>query len=243
MALQMKNLLFNMMVWQNTAHSFGGDWTDGKRITVNSEAYAKGLDIYKFIVDKKATPADSNTYEYGEANTAFGSGDVAFILQWNTAYDEINDAAKYAQVAGNFDVAPPPKGSKSRGTHVHTLGLGINKASVHKADAAKFLQWMIQPDNMRFYIQNGGHTPMKTEHMRSITKSDIQKLAEYAGWYGFVMQGATSANALKIYELQAAEFTAYWSGKKTSAEALKVVESGMAELLKWRRVAKRFVPC
>jgi multiple sugar transport system substrate-binding protein len=46
------------------------------------------------------------------------------------------------------------------------------------------------------------------------------------------MQGATSANALKIYELQAAEFTAYWSGKKTSAEALKVVESGMAELLK-----------
>jgi hypothetical protein len=38
------------------------------------------------------------------------------------------------------------------------------------------------------------------------------------------MQGGTSANALKIHELQASEFTAYWSGKKSSADALKAVE-------------------
>jgi len=231
-ALQMKNLLFNVMVWQSTAHSNGGDWTDGKKITVNSEAFAKGLDVYKFIADKGATPPDSSSYEYAQTNTAFGTGAVAFILQWNAAYDEIGNAEKYAQVAGKFDVAPPPKGSKSRGTHVHTLGLGINKASANKADVHKFLQWMTTADTMLFYIQSGGLTPMKTEQMRTVTKPDIQKLAEYAGWYGFVMNGGTSANALKIYELQAAEFSAFWSGKKTSAQALKAVEEQMAGLLK-----------
>jgi multiple sugar transport system substrate-binding protein len=231
-ALQMKNLLFNVMVWQNTAHSFGGDWRDGNKITVNSEPFVKGLEVYKFILDKAPTPPDSDTFEYAQTNAAFGSGTVAFILQWNAAYDELNNPSKNAQVAGKFDVAPPPKGSKSRGTHVHTLGLGINKASGNKVDAVKFLKWLSTPETMRYYIQSGGLTPMKTEHMRGIARPEIQKLAEYAGWYGFVMQGATSANALKIYELQADEFTAFWAGKKSSSDALKAVEVRMADWLK-----------
>ena len=230
-ALQMKNILFNMMLWQNTAHSLGGDWRHGTQVSVNSDAYRKGLQIYRFITDNHATPPDSLNYEYPQANAAFAASEVAFLLQWNAAFDTLNDAST-SKVAGRFDVAPPPRGSVSRGTYVHTLGFGINKASANKVDAIRFLTWMGAPDSMRFYIEKGGHTPLKTEYMRGVTKPDLLKMAEYAGWYGFLMNGGTSANALKVYEVQAAEFTAYWAGKQSAEQALTKVQAAMEDLLK-----------
>jgi multiple sugar transport system substrate-binding protein len=58
------------------------------------------------------------------------------------------------------------------------------------------------------------------------------KVGQFAGNYGFVMNGGTSAKALQIYELQAKEFTAYWSGAKSLDDALAATSTGMAELLK-----------
>lgn len=231
-ALQLKNLLFNIMVWQSAAYSNGGNWRNGKAVTVNSPGFTKGLEIYKFLVDKGATPPDSGSYEYTQANDAFSSGSVAFMLQWNAAYEDLNNPAKSPKVAGKIDIAPPPKGSKTRGTHVHTLGFGINKASANKSDVNKFLKWMTQAESLQEYIRSGGLTPMKTDYMRAFSRPDIRKMAEFAGWYGFVMDGGTSAQALKIYELQAAEFTAYWAGQKSAADALKATETQMTGLLK-----------
>ncbi len=52
--LQMKNLLFNIMVWQSTARSNGGDWMDASgKITVDSEAYRKGSNSTR----RSTTPA------------------------------------------------------------------------------------------------------------------------------------------------------------------------------------------
>ena len=46
------------------------------------------------------------------------------------------------------------------------------------------------------------------------------------------MNGATSANALSVYELQAKEFTGYWSGQEDLDTALENTAAGMEELLK-----------
>ena len=46
------------------------------------------------------------------------------------------------------------------------------------------------------------------------------------------MNGGTSAKTLQIYELQAKEFTAYWSGEKSLDDALAATAAGMTELLK-----------
>ena len=51
-------------------------------------------------------------------------------------------------------------------------------------------------------------------------RPDLVKLGEFAGQYGFVMNGGTSANALSVYELQAKEFTGYWSGEQSLDDAL-----------------------
>ena len=88
--LQMKNLLFNMMVLHSLPRSYGGDWMDADgKITVDSDAYRKGLELYKRLYDAGVTPEDSLSYEYAEANAAFGSGQVATMLQWNAAVGDL----------------------------------------------------------------------------------------------------------------------------------------------------------
>jgi multiple sugar transport system substrate-binding protein len=90
--LQMQNLLFNMMVWQSTARSYGGNWMDDEgNVTVDSDAYRRGLELYKLLYDAGTTPQDSTSYEFPEANAAFSSGQVATMLQWNGAAAELSN--------------------------------------------------------------------------------------------------------------------------------------------------------
>jgi multiple sugar transport system substrate-binding protein len=233
--LQMKNLLFNIMVWQSTARSQGGDWMDASgKITVNSPAYRSALELYKKLYDAGASPKDSTTYEFAEANAAFGSGQAATMLQWNAAFGDLDNKEKTPLVAGKIGTVAPPAGPAGRFTHIHGLGLGLNKASEHKDEAMKFINWLASADAMEIYAEAGG-SPALTDALTAklaAERPDLVKLGQFAGKYGFVMNGGASAKALQVYELQAKEFTAYWSGAKSLDDALDATEKGMAELLK-----------
>ena len=126
--LQMQNLLFNMMVWQSTARSYGGNWMDDEgNITVDSEAYRRGLELYKMLYDAGATPVDSTSYEFAEANAAFTSGQVATMLQWNAGAGEVMNPETAPAIAESVAIVAPPAGDEGRFTHIHGLGFGLNK--------------------------------------------------------------------------------------------------------------------
>jgi len=229
--LQLKNLLFNMMLWQATVASHGGDWRDGDgNITIDSDAFRRGLAIYKTIVDKKATPGDSSSYEYGEANSAFGSGQVAFMVQWNAAVPELNDPEQNPEVAGKFALTHQPAGPEGIKTHFHSLGLGLSAASENKDDARKFLRWLgtsVEANTM--YAQLGGSPPVVDAIMSKVAdkRPDLPMMGEHAGSYGFVMNGGTSEHALRLYEIIAENFTGYWVGELSEDEAIANVEEEM----------------
>jgi len=233
--LQMKNLLFNMMVWHSTARSQGGDWRDGSgKVTVDSPAFRAALELYKKLYDAGASPKDSTTYEYAEANAAFGAGQAASMLQWNAAFGDLDNAEKSPGSAGKIGTVAPPAGPAGRFTHIHGLGLGLNKASANKESAMKFISWLASPTAMELYARAGGSPALTDSLVAKVSgdRPDLVKLGLFAGNYGFVMNGGTSAKALQIYELQAKEFTAYWSGAKSLDDALAATSAGMAELLK-----------
>jgi multiple sugar transport system substrate-binding protein len=233
--LQMKNLLFNIMVWHSTARSYGGDWMDGQgNITVDSPAYRKGLELYKELYDAGTSPKDSLSYEFAEANAAFGSGQVATMLQWNAAAAELNDPEKTPAVGGKVGTVAPPAGDAGRFTHIHGLGLGLNKAAQNKEGALKFLNWLATPEAMQAYAAAGGTPALSKDVLAPVAEKrpDLTQLGDYAGQYGFVMTGATSAGALSVYDLQAENFTGYWAGQKSLDDALTATSAGMADLLK-----------
>lgn len=232
--LQMKNLLFNMMVFGSVPRAYGGDWMDPSgKVTVDSAAYRTALDLYKTLYDAGATPKDSLSYEFPEANAAFGSGQVATMLQWNAAAADLDNKDKTPAVAGKIDTVAPPAGPAGRFTHIHGLGLGLNKASTHKEAALRFLTWLAGPEAMTDYAKAGG-SPAVSEAIASRIEGrpDLAKLGAFAGKYGFVMTGATSANALAVYEAQAKAFTGYWGGTETLDAALQGATTAMTSLLK-----------
>lgn len=233
--LQLKNLLFNIMVWQSVPRAYGGDWMDESgKITVNSDAYRKGLEIYKLLYDNGATPRDSLSYEFAEANAAFASGQVAAMLQWNAAASDLTSKEKSPTVAEVTDTVAPPSGPAGRFTHIHGLGFGLNKNAEHKDGAVKFLKWLSSKEAALVYARNNGAPALTPEVVAEVAKErpDLVKLGEFAGKYGYVMTGGTSAKALSVYELQAKEFTGYWSGQQSLDDALANTEKGMGELLK-----------
>ena len=233
--LQLKNLLFNMMVFHSLPRSYGADWMDKTgNITVQSEAYKKALQLYKTLLDAGATPKDSLSYEYAEANAAYAAGQVATMMQWNAAAADLKDAKKSPKVALRTATTAPPAGPQGRFTHVHGLGLGINANGNNTEGAAKFLRWLATPEAMNTYALAGGAPGLSANAVKSVSEKrpDLVPLGSYAVQYGFVMNGATSAKALGVYELQAKEFTGYWAGTQGLDKALENTSMGMAKLLK-----------
>jgi multiple sugar transport system substrate-binding protein len=227
--IQMKNLLFNMMVFHSWPRSYGADWMDDAgNITVDSEAYRTALEMAKMLYDAGATPADSTSYEYAEANAAFSAGQVAAMVQWNAAATDLTTAQP---TTASF---APPSGPEGRFTHIHGLGLGINKASDNKEGAAAFLTWLSTEEAALAYAKAGGAPGLTAETAAKIAadRPDLVQVGDYASNYGFVMNGGTSANALGVYEAQAKEFTGYWAGTQDLDTTMKNITASMAELLK-----------
>jgi multiple sugar transport system substrate-binding protein len=232
--LQLKNLIFNVMIWQSTLVSNGGDWQDAQGApAIDGEAARKGLEAFKKLVDLKATPADSINYEYAEANAAFGGGQAATMLQWNAAFNELNDPAKNPTVAGKVGVGPMPAGSAGHKTHIHALGIGLNKASENKDDAGKFLAYLASEEAMRIYGEAGGTPPVPAvlESLKA-KRPEFPLVGEHAAEYAFVVKGGTSAQAVPVYEVLAENFSGYWAGQLDLDTALANARKGMEERLK-----------
>ncbi|MDM9622851.1 ABC transporter substrate-binding protein [Rhizobium sp. AC44/96] len=233
--LQMKNLLFNMMVFQSLPRSYGANWMDDSgNVTVDSDAYKTGLQLYKTLYDAGASPKDSLSYEYPETNAAFAAGQAATALQWNAAAADLTSAEKSPAVADVTGIVAPPAGPNGRADHIHGLGLGLNKNAKNKEGAIKFLKWLATEDAALTYARGGGSPALMPDVVAKVAseRPDLVKLGEFASKYGYVMNGATSANALSVYELQAKEFTGYWSGQQSLEDALAHTKTGMQDLLK-----------
>lgn len=229
--LQLKNLLFNVMIWQGIAASYGGDWMDSDgNITVDSAGYRRALELYKKLVELEATPADSLSYEYAEANGAFGTGRVAFYTQWSAAYASLVNADEFPAIAGKFDITHQPAGSVGIKTHFHALGLGINAASENKDEARAFLRYLGTENAMKMYIKGGGQPPVVGRIVSEVAadRPDMVMMSSHAGDYGKVMAGGTSSSALDIYTNQAENFTGYWGGQLDIDTAIANVEEFMA---------------
>ncbi len=232
--LQMKNLLFNMMVFQSLPRAYGADWMDEEgNVTVDSEAYRTGLEMFKMLSDAGATPRDSLSYEFPEANAAFTSGQVAVMLQWNGAAGALTSPETAPATAEVTETVAPPAGPEGRFTHIHGLGLGLNANAENPEGAREFLRWLSTEEAAVAYAKAGGAPGLAGSAIDAVAEErpDLVPLGQYASDYGYVMRGGTSANALSVYEVQAEEFTGYWSGTQSLDEALAGAEERMGELL------------
>jgi multiple sugar transport system substrate-binding protein len=128
-------------VWQdifNYVYGFGGAWSDGKTLTINSPKNLEGLQKYKDLFDAKVIPrgADAATFR-----RMFAEGKVGM---------ELNNGGYVAATRGqnpnlNFSVAPIPFPVRSQGAILAPIV--INENSSNKEAAATFIKWALDPAN------------------------------------------------------------------------------------------------
>lgn len=223
--LQMKNLIYNVMIWNDVLWSLGGSWfkPDGTPAFDTPEA-KKALEVYTSISKLGVTPEGSTNYEYPEANEAFKTGKVAVMLQWSAAFHELNDPTK-SSVADKVAIGPIP--GEKHATHIHSLGVGLSRYSQNKEAAVKWLQFLATPKAMQMYAEAGGIPPVE-----SVLKGMGEKrpefpvIADHVERYGFVE--STAPNVQSILEVLAKHLSGAWALQTTPEEALKAIQRDLA---------------
>lgn len=128
-------------MWQdifNYVYGFGGAWSDGENLTINSPENLEGLQAYKDLYDAKVIPrgADAATFR-----RMFAEGKVGMELN-NGGY------ATHLRAESpdlNFSAAPIPFPVRSQGSILAPIV--INEASPAKEEAATFIRWALEPEN------------------------------------------------------------------------------------------------
>jgi len=224
--LQAKNLVYNIMIWDDVLWSMGGGWfgKDGK-FTFDTPEFKAAGKYYADLLSLGVSPAASTTYEYGEANQAFMTGQAAFYFQWSAAFNEINGAA--SATGGKVGIAPIPGPKPS--THVHSLGVGLNKFGEHKDAAAKWLTYLGTQDAMTLYAQAGGLPPVSAVLKgMADTRPEFPALADHLEKYAFVE--STGAQTFTILDILARNLSAVWAGQTDIDSASAAAQKEASEL-------------
>ncbi|MDK2886560.1 MAG: multiple sugar transport system substrate-binding protein [Thermosipho sp. (in: thermotogales)] len=227
--LQMKNLVYNIMIWNDVLWSMGGKWFDENgKFNINTPEAKQAALLYKELYDLGTVPPGAITYEYGEANQAFQLGRTFMMIQWSAAYHTLTNPDESPMVFDKVGVTHIPGPNPS--THVHSLGVGLSKYSKNKMAALEFLKFLSTEEAMKIYASNGGIPPVETVLKElSSKRPEFSLIAEHIKNYGFVE--STSGETMSILQILSDKLTAIWTGKLDVEEGLQQIQIEVEKLL------------
>lgn len=142
----------------NYVYGYGGDFGDGHKLTLNSPKVVAGLEAYQKLYDANVIPKGASAATYRQM---FGQNKIGM---------EIDNGGVPSILLGenanlHLGAAPDPFPVKSQGGILTPLA--INAASPHKAAAATFIKWMLEPANQVKLQQIMGAESVATHTTRS----------------------------------------------------------------------------
>jgi multiple sugar transport system substrate-binding protein len=154
-------------VWQdifNYVLGFGGNWSDGKKLTIDSPNVIKGLEAYQKLYDANVIPkgADAATFR-----KMFANGKVGMELN-NGGYVTATTAANPSL---GFSVARIPFPVKKQGALLAPIVVNAN--SKHKDAALDFIHWLLKPAQQVKLQEVLGASSVATQTKRS--EASLQK--------------------------------------------------------------------
>jgi multiple sugar transport system substrate-binding protein len=137
-----------------------------KEIAPLNQDVVKGFKIYEDLYKSGCLYPGFDNTEYPEISAALESGNVAMAMQWNANYFSITNKEMSPKVWDKIAIAPPPgwkqpDGSIKRAVYIQTINLSLNKKSMHKDAAMKFLAWSVFGKGAELYAKAGGSSPVK----------------------------------------------------------------------------------
>lgn len=225
-SLQLKNLMFNVFLWDDVLWSNGGTWLDGSgNVDLKSDASKKAMGIYSKIYKKGLTSPNSTVAEFPEAQAAMSSGNAAFIMQWGAGYAELNDPKKSPQIAGKVGIAPVP-GQK---IHVHGQGIGLNKYSKHKEASLKYMNYLTTDEANEIYAEGGGITAVPSVMEKATDKPLLGTISKAIQDYGYYEPTLPESN--KILNILAEKLSPAWIGEQDIDSSVNDAQKAVEKVL------------
>jgi len=144
---------FNQVLW-----SWGGAFWDRATKTaegyINSPAAVEALEFYKSLT-KYAPPGWPNA-AFDETVQSMSQGLVAMAIEWSSFAPSISDP-KNSKVYDRVGFTIPPKGPKAHYVSLGGQPMTISAYSPYQKEAADFIEWFYQPEQIWTYAENQGH--------------------------------------------------------------------------------------
>ena len=127
--------------------------------TVDSQESIDGLDTLVQAYADGNIPKAAITYTEEESRISFQNGKLLFMRQWPYAYN-LAETEGSSKIKGKFAVAPlvglDGAGTSSLGGHNNA----VSAFSDNKATAIDFVNWIMEEDQQRLYVEKGGNAPV-----------------------------------------------------------------------------------
>jgi multiple sugar transport system substrate-binding protein len=126
-------------------YGFGGDWTDGDKGAVDSEAAIKAYEFYGGLL-RDYGPPGTQDMSWQQSLPIFAQGKAAFYPEGDSFFTNFLDA-KQSVIADKVGYAVIPAGTA--GAHPYNVpntAFGVSAFSAKKEAAWKFIQWATSPE-------------------------------------------------------------------------------------------------
>lgn len=150
--LTLKDAWTGLISWNSLAANIAGeDFAEKKND--GKTTFVKGYDEVadKMLTLTKFGHKDNMGVGYGDGNNAFASGKGVFYLQGNWAIPEIKKANPEMEV-GVFPMPVTNDPAKNKLVSGVDIVLTMNKDTEHKKEATKFLEFMMEKETAKKYI-------------------------------------------------------------------------------------------
>lgn len=128
----------NMYIYPSIFRGFGGEWTKGGQLVVNSPEAVAALEWYVSLLSKYAPPAVRN-WNWPDLADAFSQGTLGLYVDANTSASVLNNPER-SKVLGRIGYARWPRGpAGKRTTSIWNWGFPVNAALSEKAKRATWL--------------------------------------------------------------------------------------------------------
>jgi multiple sugar transport system substrate-binding protein len=220
--------------FSEAVYSAGGVVVDDQgKPNVNTPEATKGLEFLAQGVSSGEFPKDAITYKEEEGRRAFQDGKLVFHRQWPYQYALANATDGSSKVAGKFAVAPLPGLSGLGSSSLGGLNLAISKFGKNKGSALEFIKFITSEAEEKVQLEKTSEAPVYTSLYDDASLQ--QKFPYLPILKASVESAAARPRVVKYGDTTLAiqeEAYAAMTGKKTSDQALKDLQSKLETLTK-----------
>ncbi len=211
----------------------GNDIVDGK-VVINSQNSIEALKFMRQLIDEKISPEDVLAHKPADSVAIYEQGKALFLIAWPGSYNQMNKS-ETSVIKDKFAITTFPVGPSGTvpGPTVGGWNLAVSSVTDVPEAAVKFAQYVCGPEGEKTRTLGTATLPAwKSVYEDADVKTQLPIFSEVAKSVDYATSRPSAPDYPAMSSLIAVNFHKALSKTVSYEEALKTLETGMADLIK-----------